>query len=76
MRTLYLNFEVVRTFVLAFGHVNGNELKLDIFLKETSKNSRDSRGQRWAVNLNWGGHWRMLRSTLVLYSISGWVGGQ
>ena len=59
VRRWHLDFEVVRTLVLAFGHVNRNELKGGIFLKETSKNSGDSSGQRRAVNVDRGSgcHW-------------------
>jgi hypothetical protein len=31
----YLDLEVVRLLVFALGHVNGDELEVDIFLKET-----------------------------------------
>lgn len=47
-----LNFEVVNLFVFAFGHVNGKEVKWDIFLEETGQNPGDGSGERRAIHFD------------------------
>ena len=61
-----MDLEEVLRFVLAFGHVDGHELELDIFLEQAGENSRHCCRQRRAVHCN-ASHFSLWRSdSLVL----------
>ena len=48
----HLDFEEVGAFVLAFGHVDIDELKVDIFLDEAGQDARDGCGHGRPVHLH------------------------
>lgn len=54
---IHLDLQKIRFLVIAFSHVEGNELKLHIFLQETGYDPAHGSREWRAVHFYWSCHW-------------------